>query len=624
MVEHMVKLTLLFRPASRDTFLTELQKFGIVHVEQREVDEDSETSRLATRIARVVGHRQFLRDRAAELPNAPEEASYDGNIDELIRKVDLLRVRIDGYETEGSQLLRELNVAERWGNFDREKIEGLESHGLRMTVHSAPRATADEIAARLEGDSERSFVRLFEDGTRIFFAVVAPSDEEESPISVAEERLPERSESEVRERLEKVERGLEEAFTEVDELLPYREELSGRIMEMENELSYKLVRASVRDASDGHLFFLTGWIPVNERGRVEEFLQREEAVYILERPTVEDRVPVKLHNDGYTRLFEPILRIFSIPNYQELDPTPFFAPFYTIFFGLCVADLGYGLLLLVVALAAFILIRRKSIRPLLRLGVVLASSVAVFGFLLNDFFGLKITKLFGPDSSLAHAVAFSSINSAMLLAITLGIVQISFAYVLRAVNSARHEGPAGAFKPVGIALMLLGVVIAALTGLGSSFKVGPIPFGALIAAIPHAKAVGLGMVVVGLLFLLFFNSLEKKIFLRPLLGLWELYELLTTVPGYVLSYLRLFALGLSGALLGETTINLAMMVKGPGHSAVGVVLMVLVLLIGSGVNLAIGLLSAFVHSLRLTFVEFYNSLGFKGGGVKYRPFEVKS
>ena len=144
----------------------------------------------------------------------------------------------------------------------------------------------------------------------------------------------------------------------------------------------------------------------------------------------------------------------------------------------------------------------------------------------------------------------------------------------------------------------------------------------LLAQSVSTNLLNLVMVVFFGLLLFLFNSLEKKILIRPLTGLWELYELLTTVPGYILSYLRLFALGLAGALLGETTIKLAEMVR--GHSWVGIVLMVLVFLLGSLINFAIGLLSAFVHSLRLTFVEFYNSLGFKGGGVSYEPFEFKS
>jgi V/A-type H+-transporting ATPase subunit I len=103
--------------------------------------------------------------------------------------------------------------------------------------------------------------------------------------------------------------------------------------------------------------------------------------------------------------------------------------------------------------------------------------------------------------------------------------------------------------------------------------------------------------------------------------LWELYELASGIPGDILSYLRLFALGLSGGLLAEAIVHISLLVK--GSSPLGYIPMVLVLLFGSLLNLAIGLLSAFVHSLRLTFVEFYKAVGFKGGGVEYSPFKIK-
>ncbi len=624
MVEPMAKLTLLFRPAGQDRLLAELQEFGLVHVEQQKVESSSETSRLAARVAHIVQDQGYLRSRAQEHEVPPEIEDYEGRIEDLVRTIDQIRSRIDAFQTERGQLRRELAVAERWGEFDPDRVAELQEHGLEMVVHSAPYAVAEEVSAQLADDEARSFVPLFEDGTRMFFAVVGPLEEKKEAIPGSEERLPERSVSALRHRMEEIDAGLAGALADIDELLPYREALSAKIVEMRNELSYKLVKASVKDASDGELFVLTGWIPERERGRLEEFLDKEEAVYLLDNPSSEEQVPVKLRNGRYARLFEPILNIFSLPNYRELDPTPFFAPFYTIFFGLCVADLGYGVLLLVVAAAALFVIKRKSMKPLIYLALILSVSVAVFGFLLNDFFGLKITDLARPHSAIAQAVIFGNIHSAMLLAITLGFVQIIFAYVLRAINQTRAHGAAGAMKPIGIAVMLLGVVIAALHGLGSSFKVGPIPFGALAGYIPYAGLVGYVLVGLGLLLLLFFNSLDKKVLVRPFMGLWELYELLTTVPGYILSYLRLFALGLSGALLGETTVRLATMVGGGGHSPVKVLLMIVVLLFGSSVNLAIGLLSAFVHSLRLTFVEFYNSLGFKGGGVKYEPFELKS
>ena len=628
MVEPMEKLTLLFRPAMRDNFLADLQKLGLVHIEQREVEDTPEISRLAARIARIVQHKEFLSSRAALQQEPPQAIEYPGKIDELISRVDLLRVRIEGYQTERTALEREIAAVERWGEFDAERIDALEQHNLRMTFHSAPRATADRIAQQLEADSDRSFVVLFQERGIVFFSVVGPLEASEHLAAASEERLPERSVSVVRQRLAIVETGLRDAFGEVDALMQYRNAMDGRITELQNQFTYKVAVANVQEGGDGHVQFLTGWIPQRLRGGLEEFLQNQETAYIFDRPTAQDDVPVLLHNNGFARLFQPILRIFSLPNYRELDPTAFFAPFYTIFFGLCVADMGYGLFIIVAALVALAVIKRKAARPLLYLGLVLGASVMVAGLLLNDFFGVPISSVWGTKSALAKAVLFGDQSSAMYLAITLGIIQVIFGYVLRTVNEVRQHGGASGLKPIGVVLMLLGAVLAGLPAfvgfVGSKLvdvRIGPIPLGQAIASVPDGSTVGLILVAVGFLLFLFFDNLTQRFYVRPAMGMWHFYEFLTGVMGDILSYMRLFALGLSGGLLGEAVINLAVMVR--GHSVWGIIPMVLIFLFGTGLNLAIGLLSAFVHSLRLTFVEFYKSLEFKGGGVEYRPFQLK-
>jgi V/A-type H+-transporting ATPase subunit I len=177
--------------------------------------------------------------------------------------------------------------------------------------------------------------------------------------------------------------------------------------------------------------------------------------------------------------------------------------------------------------------------------------------------------------------------------------------------------------PIGTILLLLGGTSFLVINLAKGLKIGPIPVYGMISSIPHAQSACIGMLATGVLLILLFNSIEHKMafFLRPLMGLWELYGLLTGLPGDILSYLRLFALGLAGGLLGHAVLNIALMVK--GNSPLGIIPMVLVLLFGNALNLGIGLLSAFVHSLRLTFVEFYKSIGFTGGGTAYEPFKIK-
>ena len=169
MVEPMVKLTLLFRPEGRDQFITELQRFGLVHVEQQRVEENTETSRLATRITHMLQDQNYLRDRAESLDEPPAIQSYEGKPEDLVRTIDSIRSRIETAQTERAQVRRELLVAERWGEFDPEKIEGLESYGLQMSVHSAPRALAEEV----DPSRYNPAWMLVGDGREVFAVTVA-------------------------------------------------------------------------------------------------------------------------------------------------------------------------------------------------------------------------------------------------------------------------------------------------------------------------------------------------------------------------------------------------------------------------------------------------------------------
>ena len=175
---------------------------------------------------------------------------------------------------------------------------------------------------------------------------------------------------------------------------------------------------------------------------------------------------------------------------------------------------------------------------------------------------------------------------------------------------------------------LLPMIIKSLFSMNPALlAVGPIPVGVWITSVP--AMIGQWLLIVGIVLVLFFNGLEgkTKVYLRPLTGIMSMYELATGLIGDILSYIRLFALGLAGGLLAEAFNGIAMgLIKGSdGHwvtSPVPYVMMIVILLFGHSINLGIGLLSAFVHSLRLQFVEFYKAIEFKGGGVEYDPLRT--
>ena len=398
-----------------------------------------------------------------------------------------------------------------------------------------------------------------------------------------------------------------------------------RVRSIEEQLELVLTTLNLRPEAGGEILRMTGFVPSGDSDRLAAFLDSRDVVYLLEEPDKDDRIPVKLKNGRVVRLFEPITRIFGLPSYAELDTTPFFAPFFAFFFGMCLADFGYGLIVLALSAAAFFVLKKPVMKSIAALGMILGFTTLIGGVILDTLFGTRISDISDLPESISRLILFRDNDSAMYFAISLGVIQVMFGFVLQTVNRIRQDGFQGGLKPIGTFLLIVGVVFYAMGALGTDFAIGPIPVGKLF----HAGGIdpgriGMVLLIGGVALVLFFNSLDKKIWLRPLLGLWEMYGIVSGVPGDILSYIRLFALGLAGGLLGGAINQIAFMVRGDTPGIISTVLMLLVLAGGHGINFALAALGAFVHPLRLTFVEFYKAVGFSGGGKAYTPFARKS
>ena len=393
------------------------------------------------------------------------------------------------------------------------------------------------------------------------------------------------------------------------------------------------------------IFTIQGWFPARREDEIRAYLDRHGVSYSVEEPQAGEHVPVLLKNRRPGRLFEPVTRIFSLPDYFELDPTPFFAPFFALFFGLCLGDLGYGAILTLLAgVIGWRASARGALRSVAYLGVILGVSTMINGVLLNTVFGQPLFNLPGADGFLfsgggewalfaSQTIRGETVFPAMTLALLLGYVQIFLGGVLRGINAWRQDGWLYALQPAATLLMLLGGSFIAVhrdpldLGFNADFAIGILPVGAAVARV--SESAGWALLALGLCVFFLFNNPGLKIFLRPLLGIWEFYQFLTGLLGDILSYIRLFALGLASGLLGGAFNQIAFMIlpRGPDGDMVYatplILLTILILILGHSLNLALSALGAFVHPLRLTFVEFYKNLHFRGGGKLFRPFAIQ-
>lgn len=327
--------------------------------------------------------------------------------------------------------------------------------------------------------------------------------------------------------------------------------------------------------------------------------------------------------------------MFSLPDYFELDPTPFFAPFFMFFCGMCLGDVGYGSIILLLAIV-LVFKGPPKLKSIFLLGSLLGGMTLLNGFFLNSFFGATIFNVEGAKGivgagSILPFLSPTVINGktefpAITFAIYIGLTQMLLGMVLQVINKIRNKGIIYAIQPMCYVPLTLAAVIALckanFLAMGT-YSINSLHIGAAIAGVP--SSVLFVLLGIGIVPFMLFNTPTMKIWFRPLKFLWEFYNFTNGFVSNLLSYLRLFALGLAGGLLGKAFNDIALMLvtNDQGQVSLGtplIVCTILIMLIGHSLNFGLSALGAYVHSVRLIFVEFYGNLSFQGGGKSYNPF----
>lgn len=377
----------------------------------------------------------------------------------------------------------------------------------------------------------------------------------------------------------------------------YLDEFQNYLFGLEEEIDFSKVLTNTENAVEDQVRIIEGYVPKNETKQLNEYLKQNTVAYFIEKPNPKDRIPIKQKNNKFARLFEPIGELFSLPSYTEMDLTPYFAPFFMMFFGFCLGDVGYGLLIL--AGATFYKRKAKpNVKSVLSLAQFLGLGTIVFGTLTGTLFGINLLNV----ESLGNIRNFMLDSQQVFnLALAIGMFQILFGMALKAINNYRMMGWQYSMLPIGWIILLLGIIDVAIS--------------------KFVPALNMYIIYFGIALIIIFSDPTAGIFGRLGKGIWELYGI-SGIFGDVLSYVRLFALGISSAILGSVINSIALQIKGSSAIA-GPIFFIIFLIIGHGANLMISSLGSFVHPMRLTFVEFYKNAGFTGGGKEYKPFKKK-
>ena len=591
MITQMKKYTFLVFHREYEAFLEQLRDLGVVHVTEK---------------AAGMADDAHLQELLAKADNA-RKLIAQGAPDQLLQEKANLEQRIAATQKEAVRMAI-------WGDFSAERLEQLRAAGYTLRYFSCAKKLFQE---------EWGIV-VAEEGATVYFVHVSKTSKPSEFLNTVlelcqEQQLNAKSATDLQKDVEGL-HGLLVAQNARIELWA-RENipaLETELKELQHTIDWKRVTLNTDTECDGSLKLLEGFCPIDQVPALQEMLTKQDVYYQEEDPTAEDNTPIKLRNNRFTKLFESLTGMYGWPNYGEFDPTPILAPFFLLFFAMCMGDCGYGILLMIIGM----LITKKKLNIEMFDGLgpiitVLGVGTTIVGFFLGTFMGIDLYAAEWVPQALKNVMikgnlelAGSSYDIQMVLALCIGVFHICLAMVVKAICYTKQTGFKENIATWGWTLLIVGGLIVAILGM----TVLPAEvFKWTLIAVAGVSALGIYI----------FNTPGRNPLINIGAGLWETYNMATGILGDVLSYIRLYALGLAGGMLGAAFNNLGLMIM--GGSTEGATWQwlpfVLILVLGHVLNLAMSALGAFVHPLRLSFVEYFKNAGYEGKGILYQPFK---
>lgn len=613
MIVPMKKYSFLIYHKEYKDFLIKLRDLGVVHLQERqpakELEEIQQFLAEKKSVENLLQRMNKMRTTVAEnntptsnIGELPTQVFEDPDL--YIRTVEEIDQEIDCLTSKRLELNREHAELEQWGDFDPAILETLKENGYPIHFWSIPNANYNP-------EWEKDYEILVVSNNQRFTNFITIGNNSSNKVEAATEASPilppMKSILRVKQEIEEVTSQITRLQNKLLYLSTNTSSLQTRIKELQEKYNWKNAWVQGNRLFDEKLVILQGWIPADLSKQLEASLNSEGTAY-TEEPIYEgDNVPIQLKNNFFTKAFEPIVKMFSLPNYFEIDPTPFVAPFFMLFFAMCFGDAGYGLLVLLACTITKIRTSKEGIKPLLTLFQWLGGAAVIVGFFSGSFFGIELAKV-EALAKVRHY--FISSNNMMVISLAIGILQILLAKLVAAFKVKKQKGIKHALSNFAWTIFIIAMLALFLLGMPQLNITLPMVVHYIIY----------GIVAICLLVMLFYNSPGKGIFFNIGSSLWTAYNTASGLLGDTLSYIRLFAIGLTGAILGSVFNTLAFQMTEGIPVYVRWLPVLLILIIGHGINLGLTVIGALVHPIRLIFVEYFNNSQYEGGGKEYQPF----
>ena len=601
MIEKMKVACVVAAASQKKEMLGALRALGIVHFAEKADADQTYLERFAaiSRLITVLEENGGGESEAKTLSDVDFEKLYAELNECLEREKTLERTK--------SAAAAACDTLEGWGSFSPADVRELKEQGFELHFCRVDK----KLLASLEADETVRFIRLAPVGRMETIAVLGALP---AVCAAGEFIPPEKSLDEYRQEIADCERGLAECESQLKAAAEHLGSLREQLLKTQNEAEYSSV--SNTSANEDGLVWLTGYIPADEEARFKAAAAEKHWAWAIDDPADDDdKVPTKIKYTKVTRLIAPVFDILgTVPGYHEYDISFWFLGFFTLFFAMIIGDAGYGCLFLLTAAA--LTVKTKKPSDAVQLLWVLSAATIIWGAMTGTWFGLEgamhvpilkslVVPAFANYPEYFNVTTTQQQNSVMKFCFILGTIQLSLACIMNIRRKTREKNLSW------VADLGWLCSICALY-----FVVLYLVIGEQVNLVPIAVVVACGFVLV----VCFGGMSPDKTFAQGLkAGLGNAFTVfLNTISafGNIMSYIRLFAVGMASLAIAQSFNNMALGFKGPL-----LIVGALIMLVGHGLNVVMGLLSVVVHGVRLNLLEFSGQLGMEWTGIAYAPFK---
>ena len=606
----MTKYSFVLLTGEKEGFLEQLQELGVVDISRSVKPVDSDSSVMFHKAERARKTLEFLESiDYSKDADAEAIAKTTVNIEgDPVDFVEECRSKLTELHTSLAYTEKQLIARLPWGEYDKKAVDGLSDLGYTVRYYRVDAKKFDEAWGTLY-----PLQIVSNDGKKVWFVTVSPKGETYS-FPIQEIAAPEGTSAEAAADIARLKAEIIDCkaglLNAKDYIPAIKESCNSDLVELDRYLA----KEAGEGAAENMITVFTGFAPVENDAELVETFDKMGVLYLKEEAAQEDNPPIKLRNNWFTRQFECFTEMYGMPVYSEFDPTPILAPFYLLFFAMCLGDAGYGIVLLLFGL----LLNKGWVKVGMFDGLgniiaLLGAGTMVVGTILGTFFGIGMYDAAWVPEWMKSIMIVGDVdvpgvgvlNIQMLLAMGIGIFHICVAMTVKAICYTKRFGLKENIATWGWLILIVGGVLTGLLALGKLISPEAIKWALIIIGGVSALAIYI------------FNTPGRNPLINVGAGLWDTYNMATGILGDVLSYLRLFALGLAGGMLGQAFNNLALSVK--GDAVMTWIPFVLILIVGHVINILLSSLGAFVHPMRLTFMEYFKNAGYEGKGSSYNP-----